>query len=201
MPETDADDWIRRLRSSGPEHDAALAELRRVLVRGLSRSLADRGGGEAFAEDIAQDALLKITRSLDTFEGRSRFTTWAITIATRLAISELRRRRFQDVSLHSVTKPGERSLEIAIDGQPGPEQQSEREELLVQLRRLIDEGLTPRQREATHALLDGMPVEEFAYRTGSNRNAVYKLVHDARAKLRVGLEEAGVTADDIAATL
>jgi RNA polymerase sigma-70 factor (ECF subfamily) len=42
-----------------------------------------------------------------------------------------------------------------------------------------------------------MPVEVFAEKSGSNRNAVYKLVHDARVKLRSGFEDAGFLAEDV----
>ena len=48
-----------------------------------------------------------------------------------------------------------------------------------------------------HSLLNGMPVEVFAEKTGSNRNAVYKLIHDARVKLRQGFEQAGYKAEDV----
>ena len=61
------------------------------------------------AEDVVQDALLKILNSLDQFEGRSRFTTWAMTIAMRVGLSELRRKHYADVSLDSM-KSGENQL-------------------------------------------------------------------------------------------
>ena len=49
--------------------------------------------------------------------------------------------------------------------------------------------LTDKQREATQGLLDGLQVEEIARRTNSKRNAVYKLIHDARIRLRDGFAE------------
>lgn len=62
---------------------------------------------------------------------------------------------------------------------------------------LIETNLTDKQKLAVRGLLEGMPVEELARRTGSNRNAIYKLVHDARRKLREGFEQEGIVADDI----
>ena len=44
--------------------------------------------------------------------------------------------------------------------------------------------------------MDGLPVEEIARRTSSNRNAVYKLIHDARIKLRDGFAELGISPDE-----
>ena len=45
-----------------------------------------------------------------------------------------------------------------------------------------------------------MPQGEIADQLGSNRNAIYKLTHDARKKLKKSLEEAGYTAEDVATT-
>jgi len=198
---TDEINWVEELRAGDERREAAIDELRRLLVRGLSRSLATRGGGEAFAEDVAQEALIKILDSLDSFAGRSRFTTWAMSIATRIAISQLRRRHFQDVSLEGVTGDDDLKFEFAVDSGPGPTRPSERAELLGQLRDLVDNRLTQKQRKVVQAALSGLPMEEIARRMGSNRNAIYKLFHDARQKLRTGLEAAGVTAGDIEAVL
>lgn len=202
-PETHDDQarWVERLRSPGAEQDAALEELRGVLTRGLSRSLAQRGGGPAFAEDVAQEALLKILKGLDGFSGRSKFTTWAMTIATRIAISSLRRKKFQDVSLEQVVGEDALRMEVAAEEQPSHEDADERKRIVGRLREAIDDQLSERQREAIHALLSGMAVEVIAEKTGSNRNAVYKLFHDARQKLRKGLEASGVTAEEVGAVL
>ena len=45
-----------------------------------------------------------------------------------------------------------------------------------------------------------MPQDEIARHLGSNRNAIYKLTHDARKNLKKGLEAAGYTAEDVLAT-
>ena len=62
---------------------------------------------------------------------------------------------------------------------------------------VIRTGLTEKQRSALLAELRGMPQDEIARHLGSNRNAIYKLTHDARRRLKRGLEAAGVTAEDI----
>jgi len=190
------EDWTDRLKSGGPERDRALAELTRLLTRGLAKSLAHRYGGGVPVEDVVQEAILRILASLDQFAGRSRFTTWAMTIATRVGIDELRRKHYRAVSLDSMT--GE-NLHIAIvaDGDGFADEGLDRRRMLDTLRTLIDTVLTEKQREATQGLLDGLPVEEIARRTGSNRNAVYKLVHDARMRLRDGFEAAGISPSDV----
>jgi len=190
--------WVDQLKSGPPESDTALKKLRVILLRGLSHSLAMRGGGEAFAEDVVQETLIKVMNSLDSFAGRSRFTSWAITIATRTGISALRRRHFQNVSLEDVAGDGDMQFS-AEAATADPSDRSSRHEVLQQLNQLVNEKLTTRQRKVMLAALAGMPMEEIARRMHSNRNAIYKLFHDARKKLRAGFESLGVQASDIQA--
>ena len=190
--------WMRDLRTGGPVQAEALTDLRGLLLRGLVKSLQGRGDiDQAFVEDIVQQALVHILDHLEQFQGRSRFTTWAMAIAVRLAMSALRRKRWQDVSLESMTEPIERALALDRDDTTSPAQHAEQHAMVETLRRLIDEALTDKQWMALTAELGGMPVEEIARRLGSNVNAVYKLLHDARQRLKHGLATAGYTAEDV----
>ncbi len=192
-----SDPWVERLKD--PERqEEALTELRVRLVRGLKKAFSS--AGESFAEDIAQDALIRILEKIDQFEGRSQFPTWAMSIAVRLATSQTRRKHFKDVSLEQFTNGEGLKLEVAVDTVPGAAEQLEQGTIYQKLSELID-GLSDRQQTAVRALLGGMPVEEIADRTSSNRNAVYKLVHDARTKLKSGLEAAGYSADDLTGSI
>ena len=193
------DEWLLRLRSSDPaERDATLADLRELIVRGLNRSLNNHYGTRSFnAEDVAQDALLKIMNALDKFEGRSRFTTWAMAIATRVGLSEYRRRHCKDISLDGMVANTSLKIEFPADNVAPSGQEMDQQSILLKLQELIEELLTDKQRLAIRGLLEGLPIEEIASRTDSNRNAVYKLVHDARAKLRRGFEQSGIAAEDI----
>jgi RNA polymerase sigma factor (sigma-70 family) len=193
------ENWVERLTAEEAVRDAAIEELRALILRGLSHSMSRCYGGIVQAEDVAQEALLKILGSLDKFEGRSRFTTWAMTIATRIGISELRREYCQDISLDGISADDSLRIEIAVDDGLPADQQLDQRNVLQKLSELIDTQLTDRQRLAVRGLLEGLPVEEVARRMNSNRNAVYKLVHDARMKLREGLEGAGIAADDVKA--
>lgn len=192
----DQDGWVDRLRHPTQQPEA-LEQLRALLLRGLRRAFASKAGDDAFLEDIAQDALVRILDRLDQFEGRSQFTTWAMAVAVRLATSQLRRKHTQDISLDGLTGSNSLKIEFADDSAEKPSAGIERTSLLGKLQELIDECLTDRQRWAIQALLNGVPVEEIARRTDSNPNAVYKLVHDARTRLKQGFEQAGYTADDL----
>lgn len=196
MTIVEKDDWVERLNSDGEGRDEAIKELRSILLRGLTATVRSRYGNKIQAEDVVQDALVKILEKVDSFEGRSKFTTWAMTIAVRIAISEMRRKHFQDVSMDSLLTDN-MQFEPAAAADPSPGNDEEKVALINKLKSLIESDLTSKQREAMHSLLNGMPVEVFAEKTGSNRNAVYKLIHDARVKLRQGFEQAGYKAEDV----
>lgn len=192
------DSWPVRLHEGAENRDQAIEELRSYLLRGLTRSLTHRYGGRIQVEDVAQVALMKILSSLDSFQGKSRFTTWAMSIATRIGISELRRHYYRDVSLDQSSDSENLRFDVEDSSVFSAEEQSNRQFLFVLLQKLIEECLSEKQRIAIRGSLDGLPVEEIAVRLQSNRNAVYKLIHDARLRLRQGFETNGINAEDIA---
>jgi RNA polymerase sigma-70 factor, ECF subfamily len=187
------------LRGANP--DEALGDLYDLLVRGLRVALGSYGGGvDAYVEDFAQEALLRITGNLDSFRGESRFTTWAQKIAMNVALTELKRRRWRDVSLEDLFARREAADRGPADTQLTPEQLAFQNMVLGELRRMVDEELTDRQREAVVAvILEGMPISEVARRMGTNQNALYKLLHDARRKLKRRMEAAGLSPQEVLA--
>jgi RNA polymerase sigma-70 factor (ECF subfamily) len=189
--------WLNRLRATGAVQNEALADLRSILLFRVRRTFQGRAGvDESLAEDVAQEALIKTLGSLDQFQGKSRFTTWATTIAVRVALTELRRRRWKDVSLDQMDDGAGVAPSIAA-AESEPHLESERNSLVEDMYRIIDTELTEKQRTALLAELQGMPMEEIGRRMGSNRNAIYKLTHDARRRLKKGLEAAGYTIGDL----
>ena len=197
-------DWLQDLRA--PASPEALEELRSILMRGLRAALAGRVDSDvdALAEDFAQEALLKILASLETFRGESRFTTWAQRIAIHIAFSELRRRRWKDVPLQTFTQSQDGSeLTPALLASPhsSPEAQAARRDLLRNVESLIFDELTEKQRTALLAIVqDGFPLPVVAERMHTNPNALYKLLHDARQKLKKRLEQkTGLSAQELLA--
>jgi RNA polymerase sigma-70 factor (ECF subfamily) len=70
------------------------------------------------AEDLVQETFVKVFRALDRYDVERPFSAWIFTIASRLAIDHLRRRRVQTVSL-SVSDPGsgeERTMDVEDKG-------------------------------------------------------------------------------------
>ncbi len=193
----DDDELLRLLKGDGASRDDAIAQLRSVLLRGLSKSLNNRYGKPFNAEDIVQEALMKVLSSIEKFEGRSKFTTWAMTIATRIGISALRRKYHQDVSMEAFNTAEGHSIEIAITVDPSLSSSESRTEIFSVLQTLIDTELTDKQRLATRAFLSDFATDEIAEQLNMNRNAVYKLIHDARQKLKDGFARAGLTSEEI----
>ena len=201
MTERTNQEWLAALR--GPGREKALVDLRAFLVRGLRYALASWSVvDEAILEDFAQDALLKILDGLDSFRGESRFTTWAQKIAVHVALTELRRHRWRDVSLDEMTGSPDANFipDTLADPSAGPEQQAIQRTLLSTLRRIIATELTDKQRQAlVAARVHGMPLEEVARRMGTNRNALYKLLHDARQRLKKRMMAEGLSPQDVLA--
>lgn len=201
MKERTNQEWLADLR--GSQRGEALADLRAFLVRGLHYALANRSDvDDEIIEDFVQDALLKILDNLDSFRGESKFTTWAQKIAVNVSFTELRRRRWQDVSLDEITDAQGPDFvpDMLIDPSARPDQQATQHIFLETLDRLIETELTEKQRQALVAVqIQGMPLEEVARRMGSNRNAMYKLLHDARQRLKKKMEAEGLSPQDVLA--
>jgi RNA polymerase sigma-70 factor (ECF subfamily) len=203
LAERNNQEWINHLSHPGPERDDALEDLRTILVRGLGYALSKyRNVTEADVEDFVQDAILKILDALDTFRGESRFTTWAQKIAVHVAFTELRRRRWRDVSLDEMTQTADGDLipKSWVDPSANTEQQAIQHDIIETMRQVIEEELTDRQRQALIAVrINGVPLAEVARRMGTNRNALYKLLFDARKRLQARMLSKGLSAEDILA--
>lgn len=190
--------WQERLAQNQPGRDTAVAELRLILLNGLRAALSGRADvSGAHLEDFVQDALVKILARLDDFKGRSKFTTWAHSIAINTALTELRRKRWQDVSLETLLADGRElgspdSIPVGLF-----EGDENRERISALLKKTIVEKLSDKQRAIITGLLQEMPFDQIVALLGTNRNAGYKLLHDARRALKQHLAAAGITAEKI----
>ena len=191
--------WLERLRGTREIRDPTIQSLRELMLRALSKGLGGYLNGSAYVEDITQEALLKVLASLDQYEHRSRFTTWAVTIATRTGISTLRRKYHQNQSLEAFADDDGVRIDVMIE-EP-IDSPILKTELLEMLQDLINTELTSKQRTVIRALLDGFSTDGIAERMNASRNSVYKMLHDARIKLREGLARNGFLETDILDTI
>ena len=194
------EEWIGAL--SPPPEEAAISKLREYLVRGLKASLykyVDKNLGD-FVEDIAQDSVLKILDKLESFRGESKFTTWAMKIAVREGYTELRRKRYNDISLQDYVNP-KREAEHAVEIEEKealPDQITHESMVVEKVMQVMNEQLTDKQKTVLqYLIIDQIPLTIVAKKMGTNRNAIYKLVHDARLKLKNSLELEGLDPDKI----
>lgn len=202
-------DWLHDLGASDEAQAGALRDLRTHLLRAAryalyrTRLAQDRPGaiGE-LAEDCAQEAIVAILAHLGDFRGDSRFTTWAYKFAVNMALVAARREGWRHTSLDALLDtptPGS-ALVLAEPEGSDPEHSARRSEAWAVVRHVIDHELTDRQRRAMKALvIDEVPLDEVVRHWGSSRNAVYKLLHDARRRLKTELEERGFEARDLLA--
>jgi RNA polymerase sigma-70 factor (ECF subfamily) len=193
--------WVETLASDAPGRDVALARLHAMLLRAARGELSRRASPsriagkelDDLAHQVAADALMSITRRLATFRGESRFTTWAYKFVI-LEVSAKLGRHFWSRS-EIVFEPEQWEQLPARLGLT-PEAAAEVGELFSAVRSAVDTVLTPRQREIFVALLvHGIPVDALAARLATSRNTIYKVMFDARRKIRSTLVTDGYLGD------
>jgi RNA polymerase sigma-70 factor (ECF subfamily) len=206
-------EWLQDLNSSGMSRDAAIADLREILLRAtlyfFSRNLGDFGGlshDEILqrAEDSTQEALIAVMNHLQEFRGDSKFSTWVYKFAINMALKAARRERWRGVSLDELydTEAGAFSewLMWGESGGTAPEKSAVQDELREIIRNVIENDLTDKQRYVLLLIVfKEIPMDEVVRHLGSNRNAVYKLLHDARRKLKSSLQARGFEVGEVLA--
>lgn len=179
------DQWIIDLKAQGYQQKEALSHLYHSLRHGLKKYfLSTRGLDENLFDDCIQEALIKILKHLPQYEGRSQFTTWATSIAIRECLNLIRSKEWKNVSMSALTSE-ELSPYKGQEIEPLPYTRLR----IKEVEDIINRTLTRRQRVALIAELKGMPMVEIAAQLGSNRNAVYKLTHDARKRIKQEMQK------------
>jgi RNA polymerase sigma-70 factor (ECF subfamily) len=198
-------EWLHDLKASGALQEAAIADLRDLLLRAalyfFSRNLSDfrglnRNDITQRAEDCAQDALIAVMNHLSDFRGDSKFTTWAYKFAINIAMMTARRERWKGISLDELASSdekyfGEWMMQDKSDG-VSPEQSAMQGEIRRMIREIIERDLTQKQRRVLFMMVfNDVPMDEVVRHLDTNRNAIYKMLHDARRKLKSGLQARG----------
>ena len=191
--------WIEALRATGAEHTGALERLHGLLLRAAYTEARRRrhlypeiDGTELddLCRQAADDAVVAVNRKLDGYRGASRFTTWAYAFAIFEISTKLRRHAWRGRSIP--TADDDATWDRLAGGATAAQAHIESTELLRALRRAVKEELTPRQREVFAAVaLNEVEIDVVAEQLQSTRGAVYKVLHDARRKLRLRLEREG----------
>jgi RNA polymerase sigma-70 factor (ECF subfamily) len=209
VPDRSNEQWLAELRPDSPEQPQAIEDLRRALERAALFYVRRRAPGlkgaatdelESVAQDAAQEATLQVLAKLGSLRGESRFLTWASAIAVGRAMTALRRRLWQDVSLERMPDGWQEPANVAlsVNGWEHPDLAAQRREMWDVIRDVVDNELTPRQRDVLNqVVLNGANAEEVAERMGTSAGALYKMTHDARRKLKAGLLKRGFSTGEI----
>jgi RNA polymerase sigma-70 factor (ECF subfamily) len=188
-------EWVAALTGTTAERAEGEARLYAMLVRVAAGELRRRSSTtpwlagvelEDLAHQAAADAMIALLAKLESFRGESRFTTWAYRFVILEVSAKLGRHYWR---VHPAV-----SWEAEVwDRLPdrlgvGPAEYAERADLVRAVHRAVDERLTPHQRRLfTAVVLEATPLDAVAERLGTNRNAIYKALFDARRKIRVYL--------------
>ncbi|HYZ53558.1 MAG TPA: sigma-70 family RNA polymerase sigma factor [Streptosporangiaceae bacterium] len=197
LPAEDLDEesaaWLRRLGAEGGARQAAERELHARLVRIALAEVRRRSATtpvtgpelDDVAHQAAGDAMLAILAKIDDFRGESRFITWAYRFVILEVSSKLGRHYWRNPPVALDAGQWERLPDrLGID----PARHAESAGILAEVRRVVDEELTVHQRRVFVAIVvDGIPLDALAAELGLRRNAIYKVIFDARRKIRRAL--------------
>jgi RNA polymerase sigma-70 factor (ECF subfamily) len=190
-------EWLGALAGTGPQWEAALTRLHEMLVR-IARAECRRRGPrlqitgpelDDLAYQAAADAVMAITRKLGQFRGESRFTTWAYKFVILEVSAKIGRHFWRNPPVPLDAEDWDK-----LPGRFGfdPAHQAEWQDLLAALRRAVDTDLSPRQRQVFIAIMvNAVPLDTLVIELGSSRGAIYKMMFDARRKLRAALAANG----------
>jgi RNA polymerase sigma-70 factor (ECF subfamily) len=196
-PDRSSELSVEQLYPGHYRREQTVVRLREVLLRVAYHELSRRRrqlrtvAGQEFddlAHQATNDALMKILRNLGAFRRDSRFTTWAYTFVIFEVSTKLARHAWRNHPLANEALVSDR-IPDSLSPRPGDrlEQREQLDALAAAIRELPD-----RQREVFVAIaLNRVPSDVLALKLGSNRNAIYKNLFDARRSLRAKLAAAG----------
>ena len=125
------------------------------------------------AEELVQDAFVRAFNRLETFEGRSSFSTWICRIAYTTAVSWLRKRRIKYLSIDDQPKLTDTEVDEALDD----------ESRIEELRRAISLLKPDEQTLITLYYYDNRPLNDIAYILDAEPNVLATRLHRIRRKL------------------
>jgi RNA polymerase sigma-70 factor (ECF subfamily) len=170
---------IRRAKKGDGD---AIAELIRAHQDALFAFILRMSGRPHVAEDIVQEAFVRVLKNLDRFDTRFRFSTWLFTIAKRLYVNAMQKHR-----------PAYDSETVSIQQGNGrtPGAISARAETMTNVRGVLDvalTALTERQREIVLLFhQQNWPITEIALHLDMPEGTVKSHLHRARKRMKAAI--------------
>lgn len=185
-PEKDPDVQLMLAVQRGD--DAAFEALFRKYVRQVVAFALSFVGSRARAEELAQEAFVRVFQTRARYQPAARFKTWLYRIVTNLCVSDTRRAEHR---VMTVLRPREGGNEPAVEAGDLPDEQGRSGEERLLAREDLDrirgvlERLPPQQRAALLlARVEGLSYDEVAQSLGSSVSAVKSLIHRATSTMR-----------------
>jgi RNA polymerase sigma-70 factor (ECF subfamily) len=178
---------LERIRAGDDSGFERLVREHTAKVVGLAWRLL---GSREDAEDLAQEAFLRLHRSLPGFRGDSRVSTWLYRTTTRLAIDHLRRERIKRrLFFFRQDNSAPDPVEKAGDTRPDPGRALQSQEAMRLLRTSLGR-LSPRQQVIfTLRHYEGLPLKEIAEHLDLETGTVKAHLHRAVTQLRRDLAD------------
>jgi RNA polymerase sigma-70 factor (ECF subfamily) len=195
--DSETQEWLIGLRAGGPQQERTNARLYADLLRvarieAIGRGLAKGIAGpelEDLAHQAAADSMMIILRKLDEFRGESRFTTWAHRFVALDVTHKVGRHPWR----HPTVPLEFEDLTMISGPIDDPQEVAQWRAVVDVVRDSLEKDLTSRQRSAFVALVfGGVNPRQLAEQTDGKRNAIYKMVFDARQKIRIRLAAEGI---------
>ncbi|GIP35445.1 RNA polymerase sigma factor SigY [Paenibacillus sp. J2TS4] len=111
-------EWIRQAQAGDSQ---ALAKLLQTHYSTVVHYLIKVTLQPHVAEDIAQDTMLKAIEKIKLYNGQSKFSSWLLTIATRLYIDNFRRKKREKLWLKQETAMRKINWHLSQQGEDWPE--------------------------------------------------------------------------------
>jgi RNA polymerase sigma-70 factor (ECF subfamily) len=193
MPEGYEEQLVERLKR---RDEAAFNELVRAYEKRVFRLVLRMLGDRAEAEDVAQDVFITVFKSIDSFRGESKLSTWMFRVATnhcknRIKYLDRRARgkkgELDELSEHDALESASMSSSAMV---ARPDQQAEANQIEAIVRAAIS-GLDEDQR-ALVVLRDveNLSYEEIQQITGLPEGTVKSRLHRARLQLAKAVQRA-----------
>lgn len=173
--------------------EAAFRELIRRYERPVFTLIYRMVRDSTAAEDLAQDAFIKVLNHIDKYRPEFKFSSWLFKIANNIAIDHLRKRTVDTISMDdspnavSATEVEATSFELADEGENALDELTARE-----LGSAIEQAIGKLRPEYRNCIMlrhvEGRSYEEIAATLDLPLGTVKTYIHRARHQLREALQ-------------
>ena len=173
-------DVVARGQRGDPDALRDLISSQQTYVYSIARGVMHN---DADAADMTQEAFIRVLRSLHTYRGETKFTTWLYRLATNVCLDELRRRGRPVQSLDEV-EAGAPSIDPPDhDPWSRPETWSDAAETATEVHAALAQLGTPQRLALTLFYFDDMRYEDIAQVMNVPLNTVKSHIRRAKERL------------------